>query len=369
MEDNNNSIPQEEQKQDAINWKGIFDTLLANWKKLFLVGAAAFVVFAALIFCVPNTYTTVVKLSPESSRKQGSMGSLASLASSMGFDLSSMSSSDALYPTMYPDIVQSPDFAVGLFDVVVRTKDGSFEGPYYDYLTEHTKVPFWMIPAKALRGGIGHIVGMFGNSIEVRDSHTASHYNLTRKQKKVSDAINKLVTCAVDKKAGIISLSIKAQDPLVCGILSDSALYHLELFITHYHTSKATNDMNYYKKLMDTAQQEYDASCQSYFKYVDEHSGLSMERYKLEQRKLEDAMQLKYNVFSTFQKSYLAAQAQVQDCKPAFVILQAPAIPAERSSPSRAKFTIAMTFLTLVIFAFFMIRQHIDWKRLLSDED
>ena len=370
MEENNNNNPvQPEEYEYTIDWMGLLNTLLAKWKVLVLVGAIAFETMSALQLCIPNYYEVTVKLSPELGSKGGG-GGLASLASSFGFDISSAtgSSTNALVPSLYPDIVSAPDFAVGLFNVKVCTQDGEYVGPYYDYLLEHQKAPFWSKAMKGISKGISSVIGLIRPNKEEEEAagNAANVFCLTKKQAKVAETINKKISCDVDKKMGTITLHIADQDAQVCGMMADSVRTHLQNFITEYQTSKAKLDSEYFRQLMDSARLAYEESVTRYSRYAEEHRGITLERYKIEQQNLQMDMTLKQNIFTTFQKQYLQAQAQIQESKPAFTTIQAPAIPTKKAGPSRAKNVLIFTFLALIVASVVLVRKQIDWKALIS---
>ena len=104
------------------------------------------IISSAIMLCIPRYYNVKVMLAPEySSGSSGGLGSLGSLAGMVGINLGSMSSSDAIVPIFYPDVVASKDFLVDLMDVNVTSKDSAFNGKYVDFLTKYQKAPFWMV--------------------------------------------------------------------------------------------------------------------------------------------------------------------------------------------------------------------------------
>lgn len=58
-----------------------------------------------------------------------------------------------------------------------------------------------------------------------------------------------MISCQVDDETQVITLRVRAQDPLVAATMVDSVCAHLQDFITEYHTSKARVDLDYYRKL------------------------------------------------------------------------------------------------------------------------
>lgn len=51
----------------------------------------------------------------------------------------------------------------------------------------------------------------------------------------------------------MISISVEAQDPLICATLTDTVQNRLQQFITDYRTSKARKDLEYYQELCSEA--------------------------------------------------------------------------------------------------------------------
>ena len=105
---------EEETKQ--IDVVAIAKTMWQHKKAYIIALSVVAVVSYLLIVCVPRTYTSTVKLAPELSSFNSS--SLSDIASSFGFDMGpSKGGGDALFPELYPDLIQSNDFITSLFDV------------------------------------------------------------------------------------------------------------------------------------------------------------------------------------------------------------------------------------------------------------
>ena len=111
-------------------------------KKQYLIALpVTFVLSCLLILCVPRYYTSTAKLAPEISSFSSS--SLGDIASSFGFDIGGNSANgDAIFPELYPELIESNDFMVGMFDVKVKSKDGSINTTYYDYLATKRQTPW-----------------------------------------------------------------------------------------------------------------------------------------------------------------------------------------------------------------------------------
>ena len=124
--------------RQIIDLGRVFHTLWAK-KKLFLkVWLVTFILSCIWILPQPRYYTSEVKLAPEMNGEDVG-GGLSSIASSFGFNIGGIGGQDAIYPELYPDLFESPEFIVGLFDIKVTTKDGKLTTNYFDYMKNHQK--------------------------------------------------------------------------------------------------------------------------------------------------------------------------------------------------------------------------------------
>ena len=110
------------------------------WKKKWWFVAllpVAAVVSAIIIVDVPRTYTTSTTMAPEIENPVSSGGALSSIAASFGFDMSAVQSTDAISPTLYPDLMEDNGFVASLFNIRVVTADKSVDTTYYAYMRYH----------------------------------------------------------------------------------------------------------------------------------------------------------------------------------------------------------------------------------------
>lgn len=91
------------------------------------------------------------------------------------------------------------------------------------------------------------------HGLQIRILHHANNrvnpFRLTKKQDEIARNIASKVSCSVDKKNYVISISVEDQDPLICATITDTVQSRLQQFITEYRTSKARKDLEYYQKL------------------------------------------------------------------------------------------------------------------------
>jgi len=145
-EENKNTVEQEE---SSIDFRKLFKDVFKHKWLYVIVMVLTFVVVAIFSLAIPNYYNCTVLLSPEMSGSK-STGGLAAMASSFGINLPTSGGvgSEALFPTLYPELVNSSDFKISLFPVPV-TLEGKKPGEpsrtmsYYDYLKDEQKSPWW----------------------------------------------------------------------------------------------------------------------------------------------------------------------------------------------------------------------------------
>lgn len=311
-------------------------------RKLFYIVLPIVVVLSCLhILTVPRYYTTSIELAPE--LDQPSMGgSLSSIASSFGFDLSDLQSSDAITPLLYPDLMDDNMFVVDMFGIKIKTSKESINTDYYTYLKKFSKHD-WI---ELLQGWFKK---KFAKKKNIVNGEKGNPYILSKDDDDIVKAIRNDVKIKVDKKTGVITISATAQDPLACKIIADSVTSRLQKFITKYRTRKAQLEADHYKKLMNESLREYEKVRAKYGAYSDANTDLILESVKSKLEDMENDMQLKYNQYTTYNTQYQASMAKVLERTPAFTTLKGAEVPVKPSGPKRMIFVFAMTFLAFVL--------------------
>lgn len=333
--------------ENQINIKKAWESVWAGKKLFYWIWPITFVLSVVILFfCIPSYYTCRVVLTPET-KDASAGGMLSSLGASFGLDLGSVSAQEAIYPILYPDVVNSHDFLIGLFDVQLKTSEGDFEGRCYDYWQKFFIRPFW----EKWKGKLIHMISFGearqnGGDPNAKPGDKLNPFWMNKSQLGVISLMQKHIVCTVDKKTEVISLAVTAQDKLVCATLAEAVCEHLQDFITEYHTQKSKQDTTYYGVMIRNAQANYQNASKNYSQYCDSHSGLALERYKIEAQRLEDEMEMHKATYIGFQKQMIAAKAKLQEDTPAFTIITSATVPPKPAGPHRIR-----TILLLLILA------------------
>jgi uncharacterized protein involved in exopolysaccharide biosynthesis len=355
-------------EESSIDFSKIWKDLLKHKMLYFKVLPIVFVLAAIYTLSLPNYYNCEVKLSPEMSGSKASAGSLASLASSFGVNLGAgMNGTEALFPTLYPDLMNSVDFKTSLFPVPVTLEGDKDKGEkdrmmsYYDYMKDEQKAPWW---SAAKKGMVKWLISLFKD--EVIESTKVDPFRLTKEQTGVVKAIDKNIVCDVDKKTMVITINVTDQNPVICATMADTVKTRLQNFITDYRTSKARVDLEYNKKLYAETKARYDKARRLYAEFADANQDIILQTVRQRQVELENDMQIQYNAFTQVAAQLLAAEAKVQQETPAFTTLQSATVPVKKAGPARAKLCLIFLFLAFLATTAWILHKEDDLKPLLG---
>ena len=332
--------------QEKVSFSNVWQDMLKHKKLFYKVLSITFVLAAIIMLSIPNYYKCTVMLSPELSSRSSTSG-LASLASSFGVNLGNNGAgSEALFPTLYPDLVNSTDFKTTLFHVPVTIEGDKEEGEadrtmsYYDYLSNEQKAPWWSAAMKA-------VLSML-KSDDSKQNDKVNPFRLTKEQADIVKAINKNVVCDVDKKTMVITITVTDQNPVICATMADTVKNRLQNFITDYRTSKVRVDLEYNKKIYKETKARYEKARQKYAEFMDANHDIILQTVRQKQTDLENEMQLQYNAYTQVAAQLLAAEAKVQEETPAFTTLQSATVPVQKEGPKRTRTVLIILFLAFL---------------------
>lgn len=341
----------EGKNEDKIDLLSIVNKIIGK-KRLFLkVIPITFVISSIFILGFPRDYTTDIKLAPELNSSTSSMGgALSSIASSFGFDISDMQTSDAITPLLYPNLMEDNKFICSLFNIQVVSVDKKINTTYHNYLLKEQKPVIWLLP-------IDWIKKIFQK--EKDKEKNLDPYHLNKLDDDIAKAIRNNISIKIDKKTAIITIETKAQDPLICQTIADSAREHLQAFITEYRTNKARVDYEYYKNLTAEAKAEYEKVRQKYASMSDASTKIVLRSLELKMEDMENDLQLRFNTYSTLNTQLQAAKARVQERTPAFTIIKGAEVPIKPTGPKRMIFVLACLFVAFVATSIYILAKDV----------
>ena len=340
-----NNMPQEEEELE-IDLMEYARKLWAARKLLLKVAGIAAIIGVVIALTTPKTYTVNATLAPESSKSGSSLSGIASMLGVGGLNMGS--DADALSVMLYPDVVSSTPFIIDLLDTPVKSMneeipDTTLVGYLEEYQSSSLFGTILSLPFKA----IGAITSIFSSDDEEEGNDTINPFQLSRKKSSLVEGLKKAVIAHVDKKTGVTTVSVTMQDPMVCAIIADTVIYKLQEKVTSYRTTKAENDCKYWEQIHAERQRDYIKAQQAYAKYVDTNKNIARQSELIERERLQNEMNLAFQVYNNVATQLQLARAKVQEAKPAFAVVEPASVPLNPSGTSRKMILIGIVFLAV----------------------
>jgi len=341
--------------EQEIDLMDILRKIIGIRKKIYKAAGIGLLIGVIVAISTPKQYTVKVTLSPEMGTSKGGNGLAGLAASFLGTDMPMNEGADALNISLSADIVSSTPFLLGLSDMKVPVSKNKEES-LSEYLNEESS-PWWNYVVSLPGMMIDGIKSLFIDEEIV----TASDLNqraieLTRKEAETISLLKEKITAFVDKKTAITEVSVTMQKPKVAAIVADSVVYKLQESIIIYRTSKSKEDCEYLEKLFKERRQEYYVAQKNYANYVDSHDNLILQSVRTEQERLQNDMNLAYQVYSQVANQLQVARAKVQEEKPVFAVVEPAVVPLKASNKG--------VIVYILVFIFVFVFGTVGWNLL-----
>lgn len=342
-----------------IDWVALLLRAWACRRTLLKALGVGLAVGCVAALSTPRQYTVSVTLSPESGQSGG--GGLSGLASMVGLGGMRMDGEDALGAALSADIVSSTPFLLEAFGIRVQDEAGKTDTTLAAYLDGQSR-PWW--------GHVTGLPGMVASGVkslfaeEESRPDTLDPFRLTREQARKVETLRKNILADVDKKTRKTTLSVTFRDPVVTATVADSVAAKLQTYIIDYRSRKAQSDCDYLEKLYRERQAEYYEAQQKYASYVDANQNVILQSVRARQERLQNDMQLAYQVYSQVATQLQVARAKVQESKPVFAVVEPATVPLEPSGMSRKVVVLAFMFLSFAVTGAWLLFGREWWRKL-----
>lgn len=316
----------------------ITDVIARIWIKKYVLiiwMSIGIILGITIALSIPKTYTTTLKMVPESTESAtGTSAALAALGVGAG-----ISSEDAYNPSLYPDIVSSIPFITSLFDVEIQTTSSDTTYTLRDYIEFHTKSPWW-----------SNLLSSEDDAKKISKSpnEIIDPFRLTAEENSLYHAISNSISTSVDKVTAEVTINVTMQDPLVAAQLTDTIAAHLQEYITDYRTAKARHDLDYAIEINEEAKKQYYEAQQTYADYMDRNQGLALYSAQTTRDRLQNEMQLAFNLYNQTSQRVQQCEATVQEVTPVFAVVNPATVPIWPSGPKKTLIVVLLTFVTTI---------------------
>lgn len=338
-----------EQHNDDEQEIDLLELAMKLWdqkKKICIWCLAGAIIGIIIAFSIPREYTTDVKLAPELGNNQKISGGLGAMAAMVGLNGNAQSGSDAVNPTLYPDVVSSVPFLVGLFNVPVDDIEGDKKITLQEYMEDEIRSPWWSaiisLPFKLIEAMTS------SDDDEADPNKPTDTFRLTKQEDKIVKALQERISASVDTKTAVITISVMMQDPLISAIIADTVVNRLQEYITDYRTNKARKDLAYAELLNKEAQDNYYKAQQKYADYLDRNNGVILHSAQTTRERLQNEATLAFNLYNQTAQQVQMAKAKVQENTPVYAIVTPPTVPMKPSAPRKVLILVGFVFLAFV---------------------
>ena len=315
---------------NALKLLRVLSLLRCRVLTIVIVTLSALIVVGVYIFSLPRTYKSETIMLPETTT-DGIAGNIGALASLAGVKMGNQSE-DAIYPEFYPKVTGSTNFLTELLKTEVYCERLGTKTTLFYYFAKHQKRAWW-----------GNLIGKKNKPV----SNKINPVRITKQQQLIVNELMDAFFCSVDKKTDMVTVVVKVQDPEVAAQIADMIRERLQTYITNYRTNKARKDLSYTKKITAEARDEYIKSQQKYAAYCDANEDIGLASFIQVRDRLENEMQMAYNMYQQATQQMQLAQAKLQEKTPVFVTIQPATVASKPSGPKRMLTMILVLMLSV----------------------
>lgn len=311
-----------------LKLKQSFHLLLEKKWTILIVTFIATSIGIIVALKTPNEYTSQVQILPELVFKEGAEGlsKFKSLAGLAGVDLSDVGSTEAVRPDLYPNILQSTPFMMELLNLKVFCTQYQKTTRLSEYLKDcHKKELF---------------VQIFGESDKTNLTFTPPELipeiiYLNKEEDLQIRELHKRVLTSLDKKTGVITMSVKMQDPVIAATLAKFTQEYLMKYVINYRTEKTQKDINFLASRIVKAKKHYEKALFEYSHYQDMNRNLFLNIAKDEGKKLQHEVERAYNLYTQLATELEETKVKIHRETPVFKVLEPAQVPVKKSAPNR----------------------------------
>jgi uncharacterized protein involved in exopolysaccharide biosynthesis len=334
----------EEEKELTIDFGALWEVVKKGKWFIALVGLLFAIIAAIIVFNKPNEYTSTASVMPElESTDAGGLSKFAGLASLAGVDLSSMSSSDAIRPDLYPSVINNTSFFLYLLEQDVKTLEQNKENFLDFYIRTYELEEDTVTTKKGFISSLKESLGVATKVVVKQDSSSDFIY-LPKYKGEIIEELKEKIVANMDKKTGIIGVSVELPDPITAAYVAKISMDYLTAFVTDYRTEKSRQDLNFLAQQLGAAKGKYYTTQSKKAQYSDQFQSatIRLQAADIQRERIEADYRVSSTFYTELMKQYESAKMDLQKQTPVFKTLEQPIIPYEKSGPRRS--------ITLVIF-------------------
>lgn len=328
---------------------------LWDGRKTILWTLAVFTVIGLLsALTMKHSYSVSSVMVPQMNQRNNQLGALVSLG---GFDIgTSNMSGKELSPLVYPQIVESVPFRLELLHTPLHFSKADTTVSTLTYFKEYNKPGVMSYVKKYTIGLPGTIMGLFKKeepevviptTQEGNVSEAPKPIVLTKAEQKLLPYIAGSVGLSVDKKEGLIILSVKGVEPLQTAELAMKAQTLLQEEVTRFRTQQAQAQLDYIQARYNEVKAEAESYQNALATITDRSQDMLTTRSRIEKDRLQAKYSIASSIYAEMAKQLEQAKMQVKRDTPMLTVVKPITVPS-KPSDSRAKTLFTWIFLGIL---------------------
>ena len=335
-------------EDDSIDLIALLKQIYQGRKLIILSAVVAAVLGVVVALATPNTYTSGVTFIPQTGGDSKPSSSLSGLASLAGINLGGMSSGSDIPPTLYPQIISSVPYKLGLLDKTIEVADS--EVSLGEYLGDDSESSILGIVKKYTIGLPSTILSALrGSSSEGTSEEQGELYQISEDDRKLFETLNTKLILSLNEKEGFVTLEFSDEDKFVAAQVAEGAKELLQERIIAFKNQSARELLDFTTKQYQENKTSYEALQDSIAIFKDQNLNISSSLYQNRLDRLERELNIASSVVEQLASQVEQAKLQVNKDTPVFTIIEPVTVPFERSAPKRSLIVVIWTFLGVVL--------------------
>lgn len=343
-----------ETKSDEIDLIDLFRKIWDKRTTIYKSVAVFFVLGLLIVLISPKEYKSEVILLVESSSPSGMNSLLQQFGGLAGFNgLGTATQEEALTPELYPGIIKSTPFLLGIMDD--RLTDSKHDSTLMvsEFLDRHTRRSLSQIISGYTIGLPGKVLGLVKGKPSKIDLPSSiaqpSPLKLTSKENALAGELSGRIKAIEGETVNTLIISAEMQDPRLAAQLADSVVKSLTTYIIDYRTQKAKTDLRFVQLSHAEAEKKFYNAQRSLALFKDRNMNIISASAQINEQNLQAEYTLAFNLYNSLAQQLEQAKLKVQEQTPVFKILEPAKVPLSKSKPKTSLVMIAMIFIGGVV--------------------
>lgn len=362
MEEKNIAPPTHEEEIDIYE---ILFTLWKGRKRLIFAAIISAIIGAFVAFTSPVKYTAKCVIFPQVSSKTG--GSLSSLASMAGINLSNANLSGGLPPEIYSKILMSRPFIQDIMNTPITIKgEQDKKIPLYEYYSDNKYQEFNLLGVvkKYTIGLPALIIGSMKKEEKTEEvdmsltkylEDSTSVIRVSKKEQEIYDAISSAIQYDYNTKEGLLNLSYTFSESVAAAQICENLQRTLERYVVNYKVEKVRENLAQVERSFAKARIDFFRLQAEWANFQDSNRGLVTATARAQETRIRGDYDIAYAIYNELATQREQLQVQLKEQKPVLSVIDPVVVPLEKSAPRRGVILAGFLLLGVIVTAVWTI--------------